>query len=157
MSTQEILLQDDSNRFVTFPLQHLDLWLLYKKAVASFWTAEEVDLSKDVGDWERLTPDEQYFLSHVVAFFAASDGIVIENLVERFAREVKVTEARCFYGFQIAIENINSEMYSLFIETLIRDHQEKNILFNAIETLFFVKKKAEWALNWIQNPSFAKR
>ncbi|GFQ90048.1 ribonucleoside-diphosphate reductase subunit M2 [Trichonephila clavata] len=120
-------------------------------------TAEEVDLSRDVGDWERLTPDERHFLSHVLAFFAASDGIVIENLVERFAREVKVTEARCFYGFQIAIENIHSEMYSLLIETLIRDPQEKNKLFNRIETLSCVKKKAEWALNWIQNPSFAKR
>ncbi|GFR14412.1 ribonucleoside-diphosphate reductase subunit M2 [Trichonephila clavata] len=128
MSTQEILLHDDPNRFVTFPLQHLDLWLMYKKAVASFWTAEEVDLSRDVGDWERLTLDERHFLSHVLAFFATSDGIVIENLVERFAREVKVTEARCFYGFQIAIENIHSEI-----------------------------KRAEWALNWIQNPSFAKR
>ncbi|GFQ90161.1 ribonucleoside-diphosphate reductase subunit M2 [Trichonephila clavata] len=139
--TQEILLQDDPNRFVTFPLQHLDLWLLYKKAAASFWTAEEVNLSRDVGDWERLTPDERHFLSHVLAFFAASDGIVIENLVERFAREVKVSEARCFYGFQIAIENIHSEMYSLLIETLIRDPQEKNKLFNAIETLSCVKKR----------------
>ncbi|GFQ88186.1 ribonucleoside-diphosphate reductase subunit M2 [Trichonephila clavata] len=162
MSTQEILLKEDSNRFVTFPLQHLDLWLMHflymsHKSIASFWTAEKVDLSKDVGDWERLTLDEQNFLSHVLAFFAASDGIVIENLVERFARKVKVSEARCFYGFQIAIENIHSEMYGLLIETLIRDHQEKNKLFNAIETLSCFKKKAEWALNWIQNPSFAKR
>ncbi|GFQ99821.1 ribonucleoside-diphosphate reductase subunit M2 [Trichonephila clavata] len=151
--TQEILLQDDPNRFVTFPLQHLDLWLLYKRLLLPSgrqkkWICLGV---------ERLTPDERHFLSHVLAFFAASDGIVIENLVERFAREVKVSEARCFYGFQIAIENIHSEMYSLLIETLIRDPQEKNKLFNAIETLSCVKKKAEWALNWIQNPSFAKR
>ncbi|GFQ91198.1 ribonucleoside-diphosphate reductase subunit M2 [Trichonephila clavata] len=114
------------------------------------------NVTERCGDWERLTLDERHFLSHVLAFFAASDGIVIENLVERFAREVKVSEARCFYGFQIAIENIHSEMYSLLIETLIRDPQEKNKLFNAIETLSCVKKKAEWALNWIQNPSFAK-
>ncbi|GFR14686.1 ribonucleoside-diphosphate reductase subunit M2 [Trichonephila clavata] len=115
------------------------------------------NVTERCGGLGKINPDERHFLSHVLAFFAASDGIVIENLVERFAREVKVSEARCFYGFQIAIENIHSEMYSLLIETLIRDPQEKNKLFNAIETLSCVKKKAEWALNWIQNPSFAKR
>ncbi|GFQ78255.1 ribonucleoside-diphosphate reductase subunit M2 [Trichonephila clavata] len=153
MSTQEILLQDDPNDLSHFPF---NTWIYGSciKRLLLLSGRQKWDLSKDVGDWERLTFDERHFLSLFLAFFAASDGIVIENLVEHFAREVKVTEARCFYGFQIAIENIHSEMYSLLIETLIRDHQEKNKLFNAI---LCVKKKAEWALNWIQNPSFAKR
>ncbi|KAG8580195.1 hypothetical protein GDO81_007190 [Engystomops pustulosus] len=122
---------------------------MYKKAEASFWTAEEVDLSKDLLHWESLKDDERFFISHVLAFFAASDGIVNENLVERFSKEVQVTEARCFYGFQIAMENIHSEMYSLLIDTYIKDPKEREFLFNAIETLPCVKKKADWALRWI--------
>ncbi|EPQ08429.1 Ribonucleoside-diphosphate reductase subunit M2 [Myotis brandtii] len=122
---------------------------MYKKAEASFWTAEEVDLSKDLQHWEALKSDERYFISHVLAFFAASDGIVNENLVERFSQEVQITEARCFYGFQIAMENIHSEMYSLLIDTYIKDPKEREFLFNAIETMPCVKKKADWALRWI--------
>lgn len=158
MSDQEVLLRENPNRFVMFPIEYPDIWTMYKKAEASFWTVEEVDLSLDAHDFEnKLNPSERKFISHVLAFFAASDGIVIENLVERFAQEVQLTEARCFYGFQIAIENIHSEMYSILIETLIRDTMEKDKLFRAIETLPCVKAKAEWALKWIQNPSFAKR
>uniref|UniRef100_A0A286XHG8 Ribonucleoside-diphosphate reductase subunit M2 n=1 Tax=Cavia porcellus TaxID=10141 RepID=A0A286XHG8_CAVPO len=126
-----------------------DIWQMYKKAEASFWTAEEVDLSKDIQHWEALKPEERYFISHVLAFFAASDGIVNENLVERFSQEVQITEARCFYGFQIAMENIHSEMYSLLIDTYIKDSREREFLFNAIETMPCVKKKADWALRWI--------
>ncbi|XP_015420407.1 PREDICTED: ribonucleoside-diphosphate reductase subunit M2 [Myotis davidii] len=122
---------------------------MYKKAEASFWTAEEVDLSKDLQHWEVLKSEERYFISHVLAFFAASDGIVNENLVERFRQEVQITEARCFYGFQIAMENIHSEMYSLLIDTYIKDPKEREFLFNAIETMPCVKKKADWALRWI--------
>lgn len=157
INMEELLLKENPNRFVIFPIAYTDIWNMYKKAEASFWTVEEVDLSKDLKDWENLKPQERHFISYVLAFFAASDGIVIENLVERFAREVQVTEARCFYGFQIAIENIHSEMYSLLIETLIRDPLEKDTLFNAIEKLPCVKAKAEWALKWIRDPSFAKR
>ncbi|GBN13102.1 Ribonucleoside-diphosphate reductase subunit M2 [Araneus ventricosus] len=153
----ELLLQPNPERFVTFPIQYHDIWTMYKKAEASFWTSEEVDLSQDLTDWEKLKPEERHFISHVLAFFAASDGIVFENLVEHFAREVQLTEARYFYGFQIAIENIHSEMYSQLIETLIRDPDEKHKLFHAIETLPCVQKKAEWALHWIHHPSFAKR
>merc|ERR1711963_316622 len=149
--TQEPLLMENPRRFVILPIQYGDIWQMYKKAEASFWTAEEVDLSKDVKDWETLKDDERYFVSHVLAFFAASDGIVNENLVERFMQEVQVPEARCFYGFQIAIENIHSEMYSLLIDTYIRDSGEKEKLFNAIETIPAVKKKADWALKWIGN------
>jgi ribonucleoside-diphosphate reductase subunit M2 len=121
----EPLLRDNPRRFVIFPIQYEDIWKMYKKAEASFWTVEEVDLSKDMADWESLKPTERKFISHVLAFFAASDGIVNENLVERFSQEVQVTEARCFYGFQIAMENVHSEMYSLLIDTYIRDPQEK--------------------------------
>ncbi|XP_065197482.1 ribonucleoside-diphosphate reductase subunit M2 B-like isoform X1 [Sycon ciliatum] len=155
----EPLLRENPNRFVVFPIQYHDIWQFYKKAEASFWTAEEVDLSKDLGDWNKLKDDERYFLSHVLAFFAASDGIVNENLVERFSKEVQVTEARCFYGFQIAIENIHSEMYSLLIDTYVTDAKEKHHLFNAIETMPCVKKKADWALKWInsQEASFGER
>ncbi|XP_014243405.1 ribonucleoside-diphosphate reductase subunit M2 B [Cimex lectularius] len=147
----EPLLRDNPRRFVMFPIEYHDIWRMYKKAEASFWTVEEVDLSKDIEHWENLKPDERHFLSHVLAFFAASDGIVNENLVERFSQEVQVTEARCFYGFQIAIENIHSEMYSLLIDTYIRDPKERDYLFNAIETMECVKKKAEWALSWISS------
>lgn len=147
----EPLLRDNPARFVIFPIKFQDIFQMYKKAVASFWTVEEVDLSKDLGDWDKLKDDERHFISHVLAFFAASDGIVNENLVERFCQDVQVPEARCFYGFQIAMENIHSEMYSLLINTYIRDTEEQGKLFNAIETLPCVKKKADWALKWIAN------
>jgi len=145
----EPLLRPNPKRFVLFPIQYHDIWQMYKKAEASFWTAEEVDLSKDLKDWENLQDGERHFISHVLAFFAASDGIVNENLVERFAQEVQVPEARCFYGFQIAMENIHSEMYSLLIDTYIRDSAQRSHLFNAIETLPCVGKKAEWAMKWM--------
>lgn len=155
----EPLLRPNSRRFVILPIQFPDIWQMYKKAEASFWTIEEVDLSKDLQHWDNLKDEERYFISHVLAFFAASDGIVNENLVERFSQEVQIPEARCFYGFQIAIENIHSEMYSLLIDTYIKDAQEKNMLFNAIENLPAVKKKADWALSWInaENATFAER
>jgi len=147
----EPLLRENPRRFVILPIQYGDIWKMYKKAEASFWTAEEVDLSKDLADWAKLKPDEKYFISHVLAFFAASDGIVNENLVERFMNEVQMPEARCFYGFQIAMENIHSEMYSLLIDTFVKEHSERERLFNAIETVPAVKKKAEWALKWISD------
>merc|ERR1719187_2402848 len=155
----EPLLKENPRRFVILPIQYGDMWQLYKKAEASFWTAEEVDLSGDLKDWAALKPDERYFISHVLAFFAASDGIVNENLVERFMKEVQVPEARCFYGFQIAMENIHSEMYSLLIDTFIKEAAERERLFNAIETIPAVKKKADWALRWInaENASFSER
>jgi len=150
--SQEPLLKDNPNRFVILPIQYDDIWGMYKKAQASFWTAEEVDLEKDLRDWnEKLKDDERYFISHVLAFFAASDGIVNENLVERFMQEIQVPEARCFYGFQIMMENIHSEMYSLLIDTYIKDRDERNKLFNAIETFPAIKKKAQWALRWINS------
>ncbi|KAM7341718.1 ribonucleoside-diphosphate reductase subunit M2 [Cochliomyia hominivorax] len=149
----EPLLKENPRRFVIFPIQYLDIWQMYKKAEASFWTVEEVDLSKDLTDWERLTDNERHFISHVLAFFAASDGIVNENLVERFSQEVQVTEARCFYGFQIAMENVHSEMYSILIDTYIKDRDQREYLFNAIETMPAVKRKADWALSWISSKS----
>ncbi|XP_062985971.1 ribonucleoside-diphosphate reductase subunit M2 B [Elgaria multicarinata webbii] len=148
-SSEEPLLRKNPRRFVIFPIQYPDIWKMYKKAQASFWTAEEVDLSKDLPHWHKLKPEEKYFISHILAFFAASDGIVNENLVERFSQEVQVPEARCFYGFQILIENVHSEMYSLLIDTYIRDPEKREFLFNAIETMPHVKKKADWALRWI--------
>uniref|UniRef100_A0A2I3LKQ9 Ribonucleotide reductase regulatory TP53 inducible subunit M2B n=1 Tax=Papio anubis TaxID=9555 RepID=A0A2I3LKQ9_PAPAN len=148
-SNEEPLLRKSSRRFVIFPIQYPDIWKMYKQAQASFWTAEEVDLSKDLPHWNKLKADEKYFISHILAFFAASDGIVNENLVERFSQEVQVPEARCFYGFQILIENVHSEMYSLLIDTYIRDPKKREFLFNAIETMPYVKKKADWALRWI--------
>jgi len=155
----EPLLEENKSRFVLFPLRYKAVWEMYKKAEASFWVAEEVDLSGDLVHWARLTEDERHFIKHVLAFFAASDGIVVENLAVRFMKEVQIPEARCFYGFQIAIENIHSEMYSLLIDTYVKDGDEKNHLFNAIETVPTVKKKAEWALRWIdsQDGSFAER
>uniref|UniRef100_A0A1B6F8Z5 ribonucleoside-diphosphate reductase n=1 Tax=Cuerna arida TaxID=1464854 RepID=A0A1B6F8Z5_9HEMI len=155
----EPLLRENPRRFVVFPIEYHDIWKMYKKAEASFWTAEEVDLSKDIPDWERLNDNERHFISHVLAFFAASDGIVNENLVERFSQEVQVTEARCFYGFQIAMENIHSEMYSLLIDTYIHDPKERDFLFNAIETMPCVKRKADWALQWIasETATFGER
>uniref|UniRef100_A0A914UXR1 ribonucleoside-diphosphate reductase n=1 Tax=Plectus sambesii TaxID=2011161 RepID=A0A914UXR1_9BILA len=155
----EPLLRENPNRFVIFPIKYHDIWQFYKKAVASFWTVEEVDLAKDLADWDRMKPDERFFISRVLAFFAASDGIVNENLVERFSQEVQVTEARFFYGFQIAVENIHSEMYSQLIETYVRDQDERHKLFNAITEFECIKKKADWALRWIgdKNASFAER
>lgn len=156
----EPLLKENPSRFVLFPIQFHDIWEMYKKAEASFWTAEEVDLSHDMSDWEhKLDEKEKYFISHVLAFFAASDGIVNENIVERFSQEVQIPEARCFYGFQIAIENIHSEMYSLLIDTYIRDVDQRQKIFNAIETMPAIKKKADWALNWIssKNANFGER
>jgi ribonucleoside-diphosphate reductase beta chain len=153
----EPLLAENPNRFVLFPIQHDDIWKMYKKAEASFWTAEEIDLSQDLKDWEDMTDNERHFISHVLAFFAASDGIVNENLAANFLREVQFPEAKCFYGFQIMMENIHSETYSLLIDTYIRDTQEKNRLFNALETVPCVKRKGEWALRWIQSENFAER
>lgn len=147
----EPLLTKTIKRFVLFPIQYPDLWQMYKKAEASFWTVEEVDLSKDLQDWDKLKDSERYFLSHILAFFATSDGIVNENLIERFNNEIQVCEARLFYGFQIAVENIHSEMYAMLIETYIRDRQERERLFNAIETIECVKKKADWAMKWISD------
>ena len=153
----EPLLQENKNRFVLFPIEHDDIWQFYKKAEASFWTAEEIDLSQDLTDWENLNDGERHFITHVLAFFAASDGIVNENLAEHFVAEVQYTEAKFFYGFQIAIENIHSETYSLLIDTYVKDPKEKDVLFNAIETMDCVKKKADWALRWIDEGNFAER
>ena len=155
---EEPILQENPDRFVLFPIEHDDIWAFYKKAEASFWTAEEIDLSQDLIDWaDKLNDDERHFIKHVLAFFAASDGIVNENLAENFLSEVQYTEAKFFYGFQIAIENIHSETYSLLIDTYIKDSQEKDHLFKAIETLDCVKKKADWALSWIENGTYAER
>jgi ribonucleoside-diphosphate reductase beta chain len=155
----ERILAENPDRFVLFPIKYDTIWEWYKKSVASFWTAEEVDLTQDMTDWEvKLTDSERHFVKHVLAFFAASDGIVNENLVLNFMREVQIPEARCFYGFQVAIENIHSEMYSLLIDTYIKDPKEKDHLFNALRTLDCVSKKGNWALRWIDNaPSFAHR
>ncbi|MCH2232783.1 MAG: ribonucleoside-diphosphate reductase small subunit [Crocinitomicaceae bacterium] len=154
----EPILRENKDRFVIFPIQHDDIWQFYKKAEASFWTAEEIDLAQDITDWhEKLTDDERHFIKHVLAFFAASDGIVNENLAENFVAEVQYSEAKFFYGFQIAMENIHSETYSLLIDTYIKDTKEKDYLFNAIENIPCVKTKADWALRWIDNGSFAER
>jgi ribonucleoside-diphosphate reductase beta chain len=154
----EPLLQDNPGRFVLFPIQHNDIWKYYKNSEASFWTAEEIDLAQDMTDWEtKLNDDERHFIKHVLAFFAASDGIVNENLAENMVREVQYTEAKFFYGFQIMMENIHSETYSLLIDTYIKDAKEKDYLFNAIDHLDCVKKKADWALKWISNGSFQER
>ena len=154
----EPILTENPNRFVIFPIQHHDLWDFYKKSEASFWTAEEIDLAADLTDWRtKLNDEERYFIKNVLAFFAASDGIVNENLAENFVREVQYPEAKFFYGFQIMMENIHSETYSLLIDTYINDEEEKAKLFNAIDTIDAVKKKAEWALKWIKSDSFAER
>ena len=154
----EPILESNNSRFVLFPIQHDDIWSFYKKAEASFWTAEEIDLSADITDWEnKLTDNERHFVKHVLAFFAASDGIVNENLAEHFLSEVQYTEAKFFYGFQITIENIHSETYSLLIDTYIKNTAEKKHLFNAIDTMDCVKKKADWALRWIDKGSYAER
>ncbi|GAA5865962.1 hypothetical protein JCM3774_005539 [Rhodotorula dairenensis] len=148
----EPILRENGKRFVLFPIQYHEIWGQYKRAEASFWTAEEMDLSKDMNHWDtKLKEDEKYFIKHVLAFFAASDGIVNENLVERFAGEVQIAEARCFYGFQIMMENIHSEVYSLLIDTYVREPEERTKLFNAIDTIPCIKKKADWAMRWISD------
>jgi ribonucleotide reductase beta subunit family protein with ferritin-like domain len=153
------LTEETRNRFVVFPVHHDDVWKMYKKAQASFWTAEEMDLSKDVDDWNQLTDNERHFLKYVLAFFAASDGIVNENLAQRFSREVVMPEARAFYTFQQAIETVHNEAYSLLIDTYISDTAEKAVLFDAIRTVPCIGKKADWALKWISDTkaSFAQR
>ena len=158
-NSSEPLLQATDDRFVMFPLQYADVWDLYKKQIDCFWRAEEVDLSKDLVDWAKLNKDEQKFISMVLAFFAASDGIVLENLAIRFMGDVQVAEARSFYGFQIAMENIHSEMYSLLIDTYIKDKHEKDRLFHATSNFPCITKKADWAKKWIEdsNSSFAER
>jgi ribonucleoside-diphosphate reductase beta chain len=155
--TEKILI-DNPGRFVLFPIQHHDLWRLFKQQEACFWTAEEIDLGQDVYDWDnKLNADEQHFVKHVLAFFAASDGIVNENLAMNFVNEVQYTEAKFFYGFQIMMENIHSETYSLLIDTYIKDKEEQHKLFNAIETIPAIKKKADWAIKWINSESFVDR
>ena len=157
-NNNEPILISNNNRFVLFPIQHDDIWAFYKKAEASFWTAEEIDLSPDLIDWEhKLNDNERHFVKHVLAFFAASDGIVNENLAENFLKEVQYAEAKFFYGFQIMMENIHSETYSLLIDTLVKDKDEQHFLFNAIDTIPAVKKKADWALKWINSESFVDR
>jgi ribonucleoside-diphosphate reductase beta chain len=153
----ETILKENPNRFVIFPIEYHDIWDFYKKHQAAFWTAEEVDLSGDIRDWEKLSDNEKYFVKNVLSFFAASDGIVNENLAENFYREVQYPEAKFFYGFQLAMENIHSLMYSLLIDTYINDPKEKMECFRAIEHLPAVQKKANWALNWIKNASFQER
>ncbi|MDR6561212.1 MULTISPECIES: ribonucleoside-diphosphate reductase small subunit [unclassified Arcicella] len=154
----EPLLVEDPNRFVLFPIKQNDIWQFYKKAEASFWTAEEIDLQQDLADWEhRLNDGERHFISHVLAFFAASDGIVNENLAVNFLSEVQYAEAKCFYGFQIMMENIHSETYSLLIDTYIKNPVEKDKMLRAVDTIPCVKKKADWALRWINDGNFAER
>ena len=161
MSKQQIepLLVEDESRYVMFPIQDQSIWDMYKKQVDCFWRAEEIDLSKDLASWETLTDDEKYFIKMIIAFFAASDGIVLENLGIRFMSEVQLSEARAFYGFQIAMENIHSEVYSLLIDTYVKDETEKDSLFNAIENFPCIRKKADWAIKWINDKrsSFATR
>ena len=154
----EKILQDNPGRFVLFPIEHHDLWKLYKQQEACFWTAEEIDLAQDITDWEnKLNADEQHFVKHVLAFFAASDGIVNENIAMNFVNAVQYTEAKFFYGFQIMMENIHSETYSLLIDTYIKDKEEQNRLFNAVETVPAIQKKAKWAMNYIENGTFVER
>jgi ribonucleotide reductase beta subunit family protein with ferritin-like domain len=150
---------ENAERFVIFPIKYEAIWEFYKKAQNSYWVVEEVDLATDIQDWKKLTPGERHFITHVLSFFAASDGIVNENLLMNFAVEVTIPEARCFYGFQIAIENVHSEMYSILIDTLIKDNAERDRAFNAIETMPFVGEKAKWALKWTdkRNATFAER
>jgi len=157
MEQDELLLRENKDRFVILPINYPRIWEMYKKHEASFWTAEEIDLSGDLKDWNSLNDGERHFISHVLAFFAANDGIVNENLAVNFMSETQLPEARCFYGFQIMMENIHAETYALLIDSYIKDPREKDRLFHAIETVPAVKKKAEWALRWIQNGSFAER
>lgn len=159
MSKTEEILQEDESRYVMFPIKHDDVWNMYKKQVDCFWRAEEVDLSKDKDGWDKLTFDEKHFISLILAFFAASDGIVLENIGLRFMGDVQISEARAFYGFQIAMENIHSQMYSMLIETYISDREEKEKLFNALQTFECIRKKGDWAKKWINDnrSSFATR
>ena len=147
----ELLLSEEENRYVIFPIKYDDIWREYKKAVANIWTVEEIDLTKDYDDYLKLSRNEKYFIDNVLAFFAASDGIVNENLVERFCNEVQILEAKFFYGFQIAIENIHSETYSLLIDTLIKQEDYKHKLLNAVDNIPSIKKKADWAIKWIND------
>ena len=158
-SLSDPILTPSDKRFVLLPIQYQKIWEMYKKAVASFWVAEEIDLSQDLMDWEKLTENEKHFISHVLAFFSASDGIVNENLALRFYNDVQIPEARCFYGFQIAMENIHAETYALLIDTYIKETSKKDYLFNAMETIPCVKKKAQWAMKWIysKEATFATR
>ena len=153
----EPILKENPNRFVIFPIKYHDIWEFYKKSEANFWTAEEIDLEADLSDWAKLNDNEQYFIKNVLAFFAASDGIVNENLAQNLVNEVQYAEAKFFYGFQIMMENIHSETYSLLIDTYVKDKDEQHKLFNAIDTIPAVQKKAEWALKWINSDSFAER
>jgi len=157
MSISEPLLEENRDRFVLFPIQYNDIWEMYKQAEASFWTAEEIDLSSDMKDWDNLNDGERYFISNILAFFAASDGIVNENLAVNFMKEIQFPEARCFYGFQVMMENIHSETYSLLIDTYIKDGDEKYKMLHAIDTIACVQKKAEWAIKWINSDNFAER
>lgn len=158
MAQTEPILQENKDRFVIFPIKHHDIWDWYKKMEASFWTAEEIDLHQDLNDWNnKLTSDERYFIKHILAFFAASDGIVNENLAENFVNEVQYSEAKFFYGFQIMMENIHSETYSLLIDTYVKDEKEKDQLFRAIDVFPAIQEKAQWALKWIESDSFAER
>ena len=154
----EPILKENARKYVLFPIEHNDIWEWYKKSEASFWTAEEIDLHQDLSDWaNKLNDDERYFIKHILAFFAASDGIFNENLAENFVNEVQYSEAKFFYGFQIMMENIHSETYSLLIDTYVKDEQEKDMLFNAIDRFPAIMEKAQWALKWIESPSFAER
>ncbi|RZK92051.1 MAG: ribonucleoside-diphosphate reductase [Pedobacter sp.] len=153
----ELLLRENKDRFVLLPIKYPAIWEMYKKSEASFWTAEEIDLSDDQKHWDNLNSGERHFISHVLAFFSASDGIVNENLAVNFMSEVQLPEARCFYGFQIMMENIHAETYALLIDTYVKDPEEKDHLFHAIDTVPAVKRKAEWALRWIDNGNFAER
>ena len=157
MMKHEKILEDNPNRFVIFPIEHNDIWEFYKMHQAAFWTAEEIDLTGDIRDWNNLSENEQYFVKNILSFFAASDGIVNENLAENFYKEVQYPEAKFFYGFQIAMENIHSLMYSLLIDTYIKDENEKNLCFTALDNLPAVQKKAKWALDWIKDASFQER
>jgi len=154
----EPILREENQRFVLFPIQHNDIWSFYKKAEASFWTTNDIDISNDINDWNNnLNEQERQFFKHILAFFATSDSVVNENLIANFLSEVKYPEAKSFYGFQIAIENIHSETFSLLIDTYINDESEKQILFNAVDTMTFIQKKIEWSIKWIKHGSFAQR
>jgi ribonucleoside-diphosphate reductase beta chain len=155
----ELLLQKNENRFVLFPIKYDKIWEMYKKQKALFWTPEEIDFEKDLNDWNNLKKEEQFFIKNILAFFAGSDGIVLENLAENFLKEIQIPEVRCFYGFQIAMENIHSETYSLTIDTYIKNEEEKHKLLHAIQTIPCVKKKADWAIKWLEekNTTFSLR
>ena len=152
-SRKEMLLTENENRYVMFPIVDADIWKMYKKQMDCFWRAEEIDLSKDIKHWVTLNDNEQHFIKHILAFFAASDGIVLENLGQRFMNEVQLAEARAAYGFQIMMENVHSETYSLLIDTLVKEEREKTKLFEAINNFPCIKKKADWSIKWINDKS----